>query len=145
METQKKEKQIEHPLESVLGIEQGTTIVEYTEVLPTPITTSPIYDDKDQEIEEKLEEVYAIALSNIASLSDEIERVDGRYKARVGEVTASMLNIALGSVREKRELKQHKDKISIDSLKAGTPNTIHNNLVVADRNEILRIMKEAGK
>lgn len=131
-----------HPMEDILDIDAGTTMTEYKEVLPAVPVAAPSYDDKDNEIEVKLEEIYAIAISNVETIADEMERVEGKYKARIGEVTATMLNVALGAVREKRELKQHKDKNTIDAASSGSPHTVNNNLVVADRNEILRLLRD---
>jgi hypothetical protein len=135
-----KEKLIEHPLENEFDIEPGTTIVEYTEVLPAEVVTMPNYDQKDDEIEGKLEQIYTVAMGQVTVLGDEVERVEGRFKARVGEVTATMLNVALGAVREKSLLKQHKDKLTPAQQAANTPHTVNNNLIVADRNELLRLM-----
>jgi hypothetical protein len=134
----KKEKIIEHPLESEFDIEPGTTIAEVSEVVPAEVVQIVGYDAKDDEIEEKLEEIYAVAMSNVELVADEMDRVEGKYKARVGEVTATMLNVALGAVREKSLLKQHKDKLGVTAKAAGTPQTLNQNLIVADRNEILR-------
>lgn len=145
MKTIKKTKVIEHPMEEVLDIEPGTTVVEYTETLPAEPVKMPTYDDKDVEIETKLEEVYASAMGNVTTVADEMERVEGKYKARIGEVTAAMLNVALGAVREKRELKKHKDQIDLEVANSGAPRTVNNNLVVADRNEILRILADKAQ
>lgn len=145
MKTVKKTKMIEHPMEEVLDIDPGTTVVEYKEVLPAEVVPMPDYDKKDDEIEVKLEEVYASAMGNVVAVADELERVEGKYKARIGEVTAAMLNVALGAVREKRELKAHKDKMTLEVTTAGSPRTVNNNLVVADRNEILRILADKAK
>lgn len=140
-----KEKIIEHPLEDVFDIPSGTTVVEYQEALPAEIVPMPTYDVKDDEIEEKLEEIYTIAMQQVETISDEMERVEGKYKARIGEVSATMLNVALGAVREKSQLKQHKDKLT--PAKAGGPQTVNNtlNVVTADRNELLRLFMEQGK
>lgn len=141
-----KEKTIEHPMEQVLDLEPGTTLVEYKEVIPEEPVEHVRYDDKDGEIEVKLEEIYTVAMTNVATISDEMERVEGKYKARVGEVSATMLNVALGAVREKRELKQHKDKLSVSQATAAAGKTVtNNNLVVADRNEILRLLASQKK
>lgn len=138
MDITNKEKLIEHPLEDVFDIETGTTVVEYKEVVPAVVVEMPNYDAKDSEIETKLEEIYTVAMGQVEIISDEIERVEGKYKARIGEVTATMLNVALGAVREKSALKMHKDKLTPST---GTgPQTINNNLIVADRNEILRAL-----
>lgn len=140
-----KEKTVSHPLEDVLDIEPCTTIVEYQEFLPAEIVAAPEYDDKDVEIEEKLEEIYTLALGNVNVLADEIEVVEGKYKARMGEVTATMLNVALGAVKQKADLKAHKDKLSIDRSNVGKPHTVNNNLVVSDRNSILRALADKDK
>lgn len=138
METINKEKTISHPLEDTLDIEPCSTIVEYQEFIPADIIQMPEYDDKDNEIEGKLEEIYTIAIGNVNAIGDEIERVEGKYKARIGEVTATMLSVALGAVKQKADLKMHKDKLAVDSKNAGTPNTLNQNLIVADRNDILK-------
>lgn len=146
MKIVKKEKTIEHPLESVLDIEPGTTVVEYKEVLPEEIIHHINYDEKDKEIETKLEEIYTMAIEQVTIISDEMDRVEGKYKARIGEASASILNVALNAVREKRELKAHKDKQIIAEAAIGGAKTINNNLIVADRNEILRLLsKEDNK
>ena len=77
-------------------------------------------------------------MGNVATIADEMERVEGKYKARIGEVTATMLNVALGAVREKTALKMHKDKLT--PIPGAGPQTVNNNLVVADRNEILQML-----
>ena len=139
-----REKEIEHPMEDILDITPCTTIVEYKEVEPSPVVPMPTYDVKDDEIEGKLEEIYAVAMGNVETIGDEMERVEGKYKARIGEVTATMLNVALGAVREKAALKMHKDKL-LPVTPGGGPQTVNNNLVVADRNEILQmLLKKQG-
>lgn len=133
-----KEKAVEHPLEELFDITPGTTVVEYTEALPAEIVQLPNYDAKDNEIEVKYEEIYTVAMENVETLGDEMQRVEGKYKARMGEVTATMLNVALGAVREKAQLKMHKDKLSPTS----GPQTVNNtlNVVTADRNELIKIL-----
>lgn len=136
-----KEKIVDHPMEDVLDIEPCTTVVEYKAPLPAEIVEAPNYDSKDMEIEEKLEEIYTAAMGTVEVMGDEIESVEGKYKARMGEVTATMLNVALGAVREKSQLKMHKDK----TRPSAGPATVNNNLVFADRNEILRMLLDKKK
>lgn len=145
MEVIKKDKLIEHPLEGVFDIEPGTTMVEYTEALPAPVVPMENYDDKDNEIEQKLEEIYTIAMEQATAVGDEMERVEGKYKARMGEVSATMLNVALGATREKMSLKMHKDKLK----PASGPGVINNtqvNVIAATQSEILEMVaKKLGK
>ena len=42
------------------------------------------------------------------------------------------------SVRQAAGLKKHKDKVAIEKGKIGTPKTQNNNLIIADRNELLK-------
>lgn len=140
MKIKTEEKIIDHPLETMFDIEPCTTMVEYREVLPEKPVEMPNYDQKDDEIEMKLEEIYSVAMGQVTLVADEMERVEGKYKARIGEVTATMLNVALGATREKRMMKEHKDKLSPIRNTIGDNNTItNNNVVVADRNELLRM------
>lgn len=145
-----KQKMTEHPLESALGIEPGTTLVEYTEVLPAEVVEMPNYDDKDNEIEGKLEEIYTAAMGQVEIIGDVMERVEGKYKARIGEVTATMLNVALGAVREKSVLKMHKDKLPGASASGhpaaqGSTHQTNNTLVFASHDEMLRIVADKLK
>lgn len=145
MKVIKKEKLVSHPLEVEFDIEDHTTPVEYNVVVPDEVVEVVGYDEKDNEVEEKLEEIYAVAMGQVEVIADEMERVEGKFKARVGEVTATMLNVALGAVREKRMLKEHKDKLGVTAKNAGTPNTLNQNLIVADRNDILRTLMGTKK
>lgn len=142
MEEVKKERQIAHPMEDVLGIERGSTVVEYTEILPSVPVPMPEYDDKDDEIEGKIEEIYAFAMSKVSTVGDQIDIVEGKYKARLGEVAATMLNVALGAVREKRELKKHKDQVQLKQAEVMTPKNVTNNNVVLTRNDLLDMLQK---
>lgn len=148
MKIKTEEKAVDHPLESLFNIESGTTMVEYHEVLPEKPVEMPNYDDKDDEIEMKLEEIYSVSMGQVTLVADEMERVEGKYKARIGEVTATMLNVALGAVREKRMMKEHKDKLR-PIQQAGTINNntlvVASDSVVADRNELLRAFMSQKK
>lgn len=133
----------DHPLELVFDIESGTTVTEYKEVVPDEVVQMPNYDEKDNEIEGKLEEIYAVAMANVAEIGDEMGRVEGRFKARIGEVSATMLSVALDAVRQKATLKAHKDKMTVSpGGVAGSAD--ENGNVRADRNEILRLLIAAA-
>lgn len=130
---------IEHPLEKVFGIEPGTTM------LPTVQRTSDVavvhtYDVKDKEVEGQFQEVYEAAMGAFETQSQETELVEGKYKARSGEVAVQFLQTALEAARSKSTLKQHKDKLTANAVGAG-PKTVHNNLIVTDRNELLKNLK----
>jgi hypothetical protein len=141
MQVVTKEKTIEHPLEDLFDINPGSTVVEFQEFVPDAPIESSNYDDRDLDIDEKLENIYTVAMSQATVIADEVDMVEGKFKARMGEVASTMLSVALGAVREKRMAKEHKDKL-MPSRNIGT---INNNTlvvapdnVVADRNELLR-------
>lgn len=141
MDTITKEKFVSHPLEEALDLEECTTVQEYKELAPVETVQPLNYDEKDLEINDKLNEIYNTAMGNVATIADEMDRVEGKYKARVGEVTATMLNVALGAVREQHMIKQHKDKLTpTQSTVTGGNTTVNNLNILADRNEILQLL-----
>lgn len=128
----------DHPMEEVLDIESGTTIVPSVEVVPTERTPCEEYDPKDDEIEEQFQEIYDVAMTAFESTSETVASIEPKYRARNEEVAIQYLNTALAAARDKAGLKQHKDKISITKVKASGPRTVNNNLIVADRNDMLK-------
>lgn len=127
---------IEHPLEEVFNIEPCTTVVERTEKSTDLIETEE-YDAKDNEIESQLQEVYDYALAGYEDRVAEAEVVSVQFRARTMEVGVQLLNTALAAVKEKSHMKQHKDKAQLAKGKM-TGGTINNNLIVADRNILLK-------
>jgi hypothetical protein len=144
MKTVISQKNVDHPLDDIFDIVPSGTVVEYTTIVPAVLAEMPNYDNKDNEIETKLEEIYATAMQTVLDMTDAMETVEGKYKARVGEVSATMLSVALGAVNAKTHLKIHKDKLQREPA-AGGPHTVNNNLVITDRNEILRMLQTKNK
>lgn len=137
-----KEKTIEHPMEDVLDIESGSTIVEYKE-RNTELVEIADYDEKDNEIENQFQEVYDVAMDAFDAQSEAAEVVDPKYSARNAEVAAQYLNAALNAVKEKSSMKQHKDKIKKAEAGAtganGNGSTINTqNNIIVDRNDLLK-------
>lgn len=131
---------VEHPMENVLDIPPGTTVVTKHEFVPTELVIHEQYDNKDTEIETQLENIYTAAMTEFEVQAGSAELAEGRYKARNAEVAVQYLNAALSAVREKSVLKQHKDKLSIAKASASSVKTVNNNLVVASHNDILRML-----
>jgi len=128
-----------HPMESILDIEEGTTMVPAVK-RTTELVVSGQYDEKDDEIDEQFQEVYDLSLEAFEQQSQEAELVEGRYKARNGEIAAQYLNIALNAAKDKATLKGNKDKLSLAAEKVTGAKTTNNNLIVGDRNEILKTL-----
>ena len=134
-----KEKAIHHPMEDILDIEPGTTMTEYVDAIPMEAYKPDTYDKKDAEIEDQLQEVFEAAMEQFEITREEAAVVEGKYKARNGEVAIQALNAALQAVRTKAEVKAGKDKLLMKQAGDG-PKTLNQNLIVADRNDILDLL-----
>lgn len=132
-----KEKNIEHPMEDMLDIEEGTTVKQYEETQPPELVEHSQYDEKDNEVEEKFDTVYYKAMDAFEAQSELSETVEGKYSARNAEVAAQFLNTALNAVKEQSTMKQHKDKITQKPASGDSPSTVNNNVIVDDRNSVL--------
>ena len=128
---------VEHPLEKVFDIEEGTTLVPQT-VRSTELVVAEQYDNKDAEIETQFQEVYDAAMGAFETQFQEADLVEGKYKARSGEVAVQFLNTALQAAQNKSLLKQHKDKLTEALTRRAGPKTVNNNLIVSSQNEILK-------
>jgi hypothetical protein len=142
--TQKQiEKTIEMPMEDFLNIEPASTVLTRTE-RETELSESPIYDEKDSEIEQAFQEVYDKSLSGYERLIDELDSTETKYVGRLSEVAVQHLNTALAAASKKADLKSHKDKLH---KKPGVnPQTINNTLII-NREDLLDeiIAKEEKK
>lgn len=134
-----KEVKIQHPMEQVLDLEDGSTPLTIAE-RSTELMLAPEFDDKDKEVEGQFQEVYDLALSAYETQAADAEVVEPKYKARNQEVAVQYLNTALSAAKEKATLKQHKDKLNVDKVKGTGPKTLNQNLIVADRNEVLKTL-----
>lgn len=135
---------VSHPMEDVFDIEEGTTVVERTQVVQSDLAPIDEYDVKDNEIERQFQEVYDAAMTAFETTSETVMQVEPKFRARNEEVAVQYLSTALNAAREKALLKQHKDKINVSKIKASTPGTLNQNLIVADRNEILKEILHKG-
>ena len=153
-----------NPLESVFNIDPGSTPVfadapsivgqvnERAVALVDPVTgdiiersTEPDFMaiEKEERIEDlhidgQLESVHNAALIAFEKSARMSEEADPRFAARNAEVAAQYLNIALNAVNSRVDAKFKRQKIRQTAIKAGTPGTVNNNIIVADRNELLK-------
>jgi hypothetical protein len=145
-------KPLDHPLETTLNIDTGSTFIPdlpeeagdgYLAVAAASLPAPGPYvnDEEDLDITSKIEEVYDEAISAFQTQTNLVEIVDPRYAARNAEVAANYLKIALDAAATKARVKEGKRKSA--QFIPYSNNTTNNNMVVADRNELLRLM--AGK
>lgn len=128
-----------HPMEQVFDIEPGSTELTFTsEREVATVASTPLFDEKDQEIEKQFQEVYETAMDAFEQQAGQSELIEPKFRARNEEVAVQYLNTALSAAKEKLTLKQHRDKIAVAEQKANTPGTLNQNLIVGDRNDILR-------
>lgn len=137
IEIKKTEKLISHPLEDALNIEPNSTPVQEVQVVADLIPDQE-YDEKDKEIENDYQTVINAALETYVKLQDEMEGTDKRYIARMGEVSAQMLNTALAGIHGKAKIKEQKNKLKAKSNEG--PKNVTNILQI-DRNELVRKLK----
>lgn len=140
-ESKKVTKTIDHPLEDFFEIEQGTTEVEVFQ-REGELITAEGYDEKDREIDEQFEEIYDSAMEGYDMLSEELHKVEGKYKARVGEVSVQHLNAALNAANSKARLKEAKDKLEVKRTSGPSSVTTNNTLVVDDRGKLLEQLRK---
>jgi hypothetical protein len=133
----------DNPLEGVLNIEPNSTEVTRIVYEGEPLVESSEYDNKDNEIEAQIEEIYKKAMEGHETLVEVLEDSEAKYAARIGEVVNQTLNTALSAATAKAAIKKHKDVISAKQNQA--PKTVNNNLIVTNRNELVKLIQEQNK
>ncbi len=141
---------IHHPLEEVFDIQSGTTLVpdlvftQPTLEVSTESTDTEqvhVYDQRDTSIDSQLDIIQNQALQLAASMKQGMEYADPKFSSRMGEVAIQALNTALDAVKQKSDIKKHKDKLKTTGGFAAVHTTTNNTLVVS-RNELLQQLKD---
>lgn len=127
-----------HPMELMFDLEEGSTLPTTIPREPTVLAKHDEFDEKDEEIEEQFQEVYDLAIEAYETQAADAEVIEPKYRARTQEIAAQFLGAALNAAKEKSSLKAHKDKMSVNKIKASGPQTLNQNLIVADRNDLLK-------
>ena len=142
-----------HPLEEAFGLEttynsdslEGTdlTAIEDDQYAIVPQQTTPVEDDEeDKKINAKIDNIYDAAMEAYDNQTAFVEILEPRYAARNAEVAANYLNTALNAVALRAKVKNEKRKSGAGFVPYASNTT--NNVVVADRNQLLRMMGEKG-
>lgn len=143
-------KPIEHPLEKIFDMEDGTmdissdyAVTEQSNLLPAE--NAPVEkDQEDIEVDKKIDSVYDAAMNAFHVQTSYVEIVEPRYAARNAEVAANYLNIALNAAATRAKVKTDRRRANTVLPSAGGNKTT-NNLIVADRNELLKIIQVDGE
>jgi hypothetical protein len=150
------------PLESVLNLPAGSTptfqdmvpevkVGEMTDPTTGEIVVQQVDDltpaviQKEERIEDlqiaaKQEEVYVNAMTAFEQQIGNIGKADPKFAARNGEVAAQFLKIALDAANSKVEAKYKRAKIRYAEAAASRGPNVQNNVVVADRNDVLKAL-----
>jgi hypothetical protein len=99
-------------------------------------------DPKDNEIEKQFQEIYETAMSAYEALFQEVDLVEGKYKARTGEVAVQFLNTALNAAGNKMKLKQGKDKNTPPQLSNDGPTLLTKEQLTARLEMLLDTIKQ---
>ncbi len=143
------------PFEPLFDLEPGST----EELAPAPKTglvdvntgemveMAPDADssvlDKEERLEDialvkQFEEIQSKAMQAFTQQQTLSQEVDPKFSARNSEVAAQFLNIALAAVKDRSEAKYKRQKMRLAGAQVGKPSQVQNNLVIADRNDLLR-------
>jgi hypothetical protein len=141
-----------HPLDEVLGFqdveeEQQEDDYELVETQAQAIApTEPIPDPKDEDdiqTDKRIDAVYDAAMTTFQNQMAYTEIIEPRYAARNAEVAHQFLNTALTAAATKAKVKSDRKKTNAAFIPYGNKTT--NNVIVADRNELLRMMSVDGE
>ena len=141
---------IEHPLEDVLNIESGSSSIDIeqqyamTEEVRATVAEATEKDEEDIIIEKKIDDVYDAAMGAFENQTALTEMVEPRYAARNAEVAANYLNIALNAANSRAKVKRERKRAGAFVPFSGGNKTT-NNLIVADRNELLKMIQVDDK
>ena len=119
--------------------EEGYLAVPQSEIQPPAV----VDDEEDKEITGKINEIYDNAMQAYQNQTAYVEIMEPRYAARNAEVAANYLNTALNAVALRARVKNEKRKASSAFVPYKHGGSAAN-IVVADRNEILRMMAEGN-
>lgn len=161
-----------HPLEKVFNLEPGSTDGFAKTIVDAPMDrsgvpiTSPVLDPQtgrsmertpgavsdeqlereeraeDLTIDKHIEEVRVEAMEAFRRIAGQADASDPRFTARLGEVAAQYLNIALNSTSERVDAKYKRAKVRLAKNKVEGPKTVNQNLIVADRNQLLKLLED---
>lgn len=114
------------------------------------VNTLPAVGGIDTEIKDDIQQIYDAAMDAFEDQADSILSLEPKMQPRAMEVNRMYLDTALAAVNAKQKQKEHSDKMAIQVAKMGqgglgsqSAGTINNNIFVGDRNEALKLAKEA--
>lgn len=138
-----------NPLEQVFNMSDEFNIEdEYGSAeQPKQNSSEQPVDHKDADdilIEERIDEVYKVAIEAFKAQQEYLEVIEPRYAARNAEVAANYLNIALSAVNSRSKAKTDRKRANQSFVPYANGGKTTNNVLIADRNEILKMISMDG-
>lgn len=94
----------------------------------------------------RIDTIYDTAMSAFITQTQMAQTIDPKFSARSAEVAAQYLNIALNAVQVKTHNKRERFKLKMKNSSGGAPTVngdiTNNNIVVADRNDLLKMLQK---
>lgn len=137
---------LKHPLESVFNLhEQEVDIESQYEMaeVQANVSEQPPVDHKDEDdilVEKRIDEVYEAALGAFQNQTAYMEIIEPRYAARNAEVAANYLNIALAAANSRAKVKVDRKRANQAFVPYAPGGKTTNNIVIANREEILKMI-----
>lgn len=129
-----------HPLDEFFDVD--STLTEFDdepEEFDSPV--SVLYDDKDNDLDSELSELSKLAKHTFEQQQRIALTVEPKYRGELLAVANNMLNTALAAVSKKVDMKKHKDTIHSRGKGVTIGNSENTNIIIADRNELLKMRK----
>ena len=142
MEFYEREVNISHPMEDVLDIEPGSTTITEFAMIPQELVPHGEYDEKDNEIEGQMQEVYELAVQAFHQQMGTFATTDPRNLPRTMEVANAFLQTALQAINSKTTLKTNKDRNISRAKSNSQPSSVTNNTLIMDRNSLMKMLRE---
>jgi hypothetical protein len=129
---------IEHVDDGEYMAVEAVNVPATTSTPVAPVNNEP--DEEDKVINSKIDDIYSEAMNAYQNQTAYVEILEPRYAARNAEVAAGYLNTALNAVALRAKVKNERKKVANGFVPFANQTT--NNVVVADRNELLRMFDE---
>jgi hypothetical protein len=141
-------KPLSHPLESVFNmgedameIDERYAMAEVPAVAVQPEEAPKDHKDEDDVlIEQRIDEVYTVAMETFQNQTAYMEIVEPRYAARNAEVAANYLNIALAAANSRAKVKSDRKRANQAFVPYAAGGKTTNNIVVANREDIIKMI-----
>lgn len=105
-----------------------------------------IRDQDEVDYDNKLKDIYELAMSSHRELAAHVMEVEPKYAGKIADTAIAALRIAMDAVSEQNAQKMGRKKLTLSAIqKAGGDILEGKATVVGDRNEMLRAMRERRK